>query len=77
MRSEGVEPPRGSTAFHAGAVAFLVLLGAAIYSNTLASPFVYDDRPNIADNEWIRIADLPPTIPTSDRPPVLESELSS
>lgn len=47
-------------AFHGVAIALLALLCAAIYSNTLSGPFVYDDGPNIEHNEWIRVADLHP-----------------
>jgi tetratricopeptide (TPR) repeat protein len=45
---------------HLFAIALLALLSAAIYSNTLAAPFTFDDAPNIENNPLIRIADLRP-----------------
>ena len=61
MASGGVESSRSQAAFHLAAIASLTLLCGVIYSNTLAVPFVYDDSPNILENEWIRIADLSPS----------------
>ncbi|MBI5492188.1 MAG: tetratricopeptide repeat protein [Deltaproteobacteria bacterium] len=35
-------------------VPVLVAAGLAVYSSSLSAPFVYDDKPFIADNQWIR-----------------------
>jgi tetratricopeptide (TPR) repeat protein len=43
---------------HLAAGALLVLFGAAVYSNTLSAPFVFDDIPQIQLNESIRIERL-------------------
>jgi hypothetical protein len=42
-----------------GVVLFtLVVLAFLIYSNTLGSPFVFDDAPNIQNNPHIRLTEL-------------------
>ena len=61
MTPGGEESSRSAAAGHAIAIALLSVLCAAIYSNTLTGPFVYDDSPNIVNNEWIRVADLQPS----------------
>ena len=38
----------------------LVVLGSLIYSNTLNSPFIFDDVPNIYENPHIRLVELTP-----------------
>ena len=40
--------------YHLIAVLAICLLGIIIYSNTLKSPFVFDDEPNIVENKTIR-----------------------
>jgi tetratricopeptide (TPR) repeat protein len=45
---------------HLFAIALIALLSAAIYSNTVAAPFAFDDGPNIESNPMIRVADLRP-----------------
>ena len=52
MTPGGEESSRSTAAGHAIAIALLSVLCAAIYSNALTGPFVYDDNPNIVDNEW-------------------------
>ena len=52
------EQPRLSTGkwrFHAWALTLLVVLGTAVYSNSLDSPFVADDTPNIVENHRTRV----------------------
>ena len=45
-------------AFHTVCAALLLLTCATAYSNTLNSPFTFDDGPNIEQNEWIRVERL-------------------
>ena len=40
------------------ALLVLAVLGVLVYSNTLSSPFVLDDLPNITDNPHIRLTEL-------------------
>lgn len=44
--------------FHAFAIVGLCVLGALIYCNSFAGPFVFDDVRNIAENQHIRVTSL-------------------
>lgn len=48
------KPVLDDRAWLLAAVAAIVLVGAAIYANTLAVPFVFDDRLSITDNPTLR-----------------------
>ena len=41
-------------------IILFLLIGLILYSNTLDSPFVFDDLPNITDNQEIQITSLTP-----------------
>ncbi|MBU0988189.1 MAG: hypothetical protein KKH68_13155, partial [Proteobacteria bacterium] len=44
--------------YHLAAVIVICLFGLVIYSNTLKSPFIFDDFPNIRNNSQIRLTGL-------------------
>ena len=44
--------------YHISIIVILALLCIAIYSNTLDVPFVFDDWPNISENQSIRLTDF-------------------
>jgi len=45
---------------HLSRFCLIGLLGTALYSNTLEVPFVFDDMPNIAANDSVRLKELTP-----------------
>jgi len=47
--------PKSTIAFHLVAIIVISLLCVIIYSNTLNTPFVFDDAPNIENNSYIRL----------------------
>ncbi|MHC4460106.1 MAG: DUF6056 family protein [Planctomycetota bacterium] len=49
---------RNKAFYKAAALLVLVSLGFLIYSNTLKSPFILDDQPNIQDNHHVRLTEL-------------------
>ena len=53
-------PVSASAKSHLLCAAAILALGAAVYSQTLRIPFVFDDRPNISDNEFVRVTSLDP-----------------
>ncbi|MCP4680755.1 MAG: tetratricopeptide repeat protein [Desulfobacterales bacterium] len=44
--------------FHLIAILVIVFFGAIVYTNTLNNPFVFDDAPNILENQAIRVTTL-------------------
>lgn len=53
-----MKPVEQTHPHHLGRILIICLLGIVIYSNTLHSPFVLDDTPNIEKNTFIRLTDL-------------------
>ncbi|MHC4259288.1 MAG: tetratricopeptide repeat protein [Planctomycetota bacterium] len=47
-----------ATAYHFAALLIFVVLGFSVYSNTLKSPFFFDDRAHIQENRHIRLTTL-------------------
>ena len=52
----------GTTLYYLLTVLFISLISIIIYANTLHSPFLFDDIPNITENSLIRMTDI--TLPS-------------
>ena len=52
---KGIDNPHG---YHLIAISAICLFCIILYSNTLNSPFVFDDVANIRENSYIRLTDL-------------------
>jgi len=58
LETEVVHKVRTAAAYDVAAVSVFVVLGFLVYSNTLKSPFLFDDRAHIPENRHIRLTEL-------------------